>query len=296
MSKRRIPSLTGPAHRSRPRGRNSKLKFQRFLGVSLFGGKNDRTTLAVLEYYPEHNKLFLNQLFEKIRTEDEVSADMTLVDQIQSLGEDVELLAMDVPLDLPKCMRCKLKCPGFEKCREPEIQWMWKVHRHRKEDKRQLRLFTPYTQRSIEMYLATELEEPFHLHEALGANLAPLTARGHFLKRRLSLPVIEVFPQLSLWRLGRSLGIPKKYLQVQGRLLRQDETRQMFLQALIENRLVFIYQQDVQRLIENRDAFSAFLAALTAYLSTRGQCEPRPRGFPEAEGWIEFPVENPKWF
>lgn len=252
--------------------------------------------MAALEFYPSHGKLFLNQLFEKIRTDNEVSADFTLIQHIHAFEADVELLALDVPLELPKCLRCKIKCPGFENCKEPEIVWMWKTHRARRETRKQLRLFTPYTQRCVEMYLASELEEPFHLQEALGANMAPLTARSYFLKRRLSLPVIEVFPQLSLWRLGKHLGLAKKYLQTQGRLLRHEETRQEFLKALVERRLVFIYQQDVQRLTENRDAFNAFLSALTGYLSSKGQCEPRPRGFPDAEGWVQFPLENPRWF
>lgn len=76
----------------------------------------------------------------------------------------------------------------------------------------------------------------------------------------------------------------------------QDETRQAFLDALLQKRLVFIYQQDLQRLVENRDAFHAFLAALTGYLSSRGQCEPKPRGFPDNESWIDYPLENANWF
>jgi hypothetical protein len=296
VSKRRISSSSSQTSRARSRGRGQRLSQERFLGVSLLGGKNDRTTLAVLEYYPEHQKLFLSQLYEKIKTEEDVSADQLLVEHIQKFAPDVELLAFDVPLDLPKCLRCKLKCPGFEACRELEIQWMWNAHKERRDKKKNLRLFTPYTQRCVELYLASELEEPFHLQEALGANAAPLTARSLFLQKRLNIPTIEVFPTLSLWRLGRSLGLSKKLLQAQGRSLRQNETREQFLNALIEKRIVFIYQQDIHRLIENRDAFNAFISALTAYLHSRGQCETRPRGFPEKETWVGFPVEQPKWF
>ncbi|MEQ1878245.1 MAG: DUF429 domain-containing protein [Bdellovibrionia bacterium] len=262
----------------------------------MLGGKNDRTTLAVLEYYPQHKKLFLSQLFEKIKTENDVSADQILIEQIQSFNPGIQWLAIDVPLDLPKCLRCPLKCPGYEKCKEPEIQWMWKQHRDRKESRKNTRLFTPYTQRCAELYFASELEEPFHLPEALGANIAPLTARSLFLQKRLKVPMIEVFPALSFWRLGRALGVPKKLLQTQGRMLRQHEAREQFLNALIEKRVVFVYQQDVQRLAENKDAFNAFLSALTAFLHSRDQCEHRPRGFPEDETWVKFPVENPKWF
>jgi hypothetical protein len=264
--------------------------------MSLLGGKNDRTSLAVLEYYKDHQKLFLNQLYEKIKGDQKVSSDLILLDQINSFVPDIKLLAVDVPLTLPLCLVCRPKCPGIEKCKEAHVQWMWKNYESRLNKKKTTKMFTPYTQRCVEMYLASELEEAFHLQEALGANMAPLTARLQYLKLRLKIPMIEIYPQLSLWRIGRSLGLSKKYLLPQGRSLDQDTTRQMFLQALVEKRLVFIYQQDIQRLIDNKDVFNAFLAALTGYLSSRGQCEPRPRSFPPLESWLEFPVEQPLWF
>jgi hypothetical protein len=154
-----------------------QLKHHRFIGISLGGGKTDKTSLSVIEYYPVQRKIFLSRLFDKIKTEAEVSADL------------------HVPLQLPRCLICTLKCPGYEVCEEPEIQWMWKQYRAQAKKKSPPRLFTPYTERCVEQFLQTELEEPFHLQHALGANLAPLTARAQYLIRRMDAPVLEVFPK-----------------------------------------------------------------------------------------------------
>jgi hypothetical protein len=53
--------------------------------------------------------------------------------------------------------------------------------------------------------------------------------------------------------------------------------------------LIFLYQQDIQKLIDNSDAFDAFLCGLTAYLLDLGKCEPRPKNFPKTESWIAIP-------
>src|SRR6185312_5418436 len=45
-------------------------KFHRFIGISLGGGKTDKTALSVIEYYPIQRKIFLSRLFDKIQSED----------------------------------------------------------------------------------------------------------------------------------------------------------------------------------------------------------------------------------
>src|SRR5690348_11737461 len=76
MSKSRVRSSG-----RRSRSRASELKVHRFIGISLGGGKTDKTCLAILEYYPAQNKIFLSRLFDRIKTEGEVSADL----QVHSL-------------------------------------------------------------------------------------------------------------------------------------------------------------------------------------------------------------------
>jgi hypothetical protein len=271
------------------------MKSHHFMGVCLGGGKTDKTSLALVEYYPEQNKIFLSRLYEKVRTEGETSSDLQLHSMIVEQVPEVKSVAFDVPLTFPKCVRCELKCPGYEVCKEPEIKWMWDFYRERNESRRPTKLFTPYTERCAELYLSAHLEETFHPSHALGANLAPLVTRAHFITRRLQVPVIEVNPKISLWRIGRSLNIPKTYLRFHRHSVEGEASRKFILEKLIEKDIAFLYAQDVRAMTENNQAFEAFICAMTAVLEYKGQVEPRPPGFPVAEAWTALPVQDIKW-
>lgn len=259
------------------------------------GGKTDKTCLSVIEYYPVQGKIFLSRLFDKIRSEGEVSADLQIHRLVTQMPPPVENVAFDVPLQLPKCLACPHKCQGYEDCQEPEILWMWKHYRAQAKKKSPPRLFTPYTERCVEQYLQTELEERFDLPHALGANLAPLTARAQFIIRRLEVPVVEVFPKLSLWRLGNALHLPKSHLRFHRHWEGGQNSRQIVLNKMMDKNLAFIYDQDVKTLVDSPQAFDSFLCALTGLLSFLGHCEPRPKGFPRKESWIEFPKKVFPW-
>ncbi|MCM2280716.1 MAG: DUF429 domain-containing protein [Bdellovibrionaceae bacterium] len=274
----------------------AKLEFHRFAGVSLSGGKTDRTAVAVIEYYPQQKRIFLRSLREKVRAEGDVSADQHLHMILTESEPGLEAVAFDVPLQLPKCMRCQLKCPGVERCKVPEIKWMWEYHRNRAKQKRPHKLFTPYTERCAEMYISSQLEEPFHPSHAMGSNAAPLTARAIFLARRFRFPMMEVYPKLAIWRIGRALKIGKSHLRFHAHSVDGDESRLVILKALVEHDIAFIYQQDMRTMVENNDAFEAFICALVAFLKFRGQTEKPPAGYPRNEAWIEFPKESISWF
>ncbi len=267
----------------------------RFIGVSLGGGKADKACVAVVEYYPKHHKVFLSRIFEKIKSDDNISADLKIHEIIEQFKGDVETVAFDVPISLPNCMICRLKCPGFENCNLPHINWMWNYFREAGKKKKAKRLFTPYTQRAIEMYLSTEIEEPFILQHALGANTAPLLARALFVAKRLTVPVMEVFPKLSIWRIGKSLNVMKSHLRFHKHAVGGDQSRTSILQALSTHNVAFVYDQDVKLMIANNHAFEAFICALTAFLKFKGHTEPKPKNFPDTETWIDFPMDHIKW-
>lgn len=272
-------------------------KSHRFIGLSLGGGKTDKTCLSVIEYFPAQGKIFLSRLFDKIKTEGEVSSDLQIHRLIEQSPPSLESVSFDVPLQLPKCLICvhRSKCPGFEDCQEPEILWMWKHYRTHAPKKSPPRLFTPYTERCVEQYLKTELEEPFDLPHALGANLAPLTARAQYITRRLTVPVREVFPKLSLWRIGNSLNVPKSHLRFHRHWEGGQTSRQIILNKMMDKNLAFIYDQDVKTLVESPQAFDSFLCSITGLLSFLGHTEPRPKGFPRKESWIEIPKKIFPW-
>jgi len=273
------------------------LQIVRLAGVALGGGKTDKTAIAVMEFYPDQKRVFLRSLRERVTARGEQTADDVLCEILNRDEKDLALIAIDAPLQLPKCIRCALpSCPGVEACREPEIKWMRELHRKRDKTKRPNKMFTPYTERAVEVFISNELEEPFHPSHALGANAAPLTARADFLRRRLKAPLIEVYPKLTLWRIGTALNMQKSHLRFHRHAVDSDESRLSILKKLIEKEIAFVYQQDLRVMVENNAAFEAFLAALTAFLKIRGQTERRPPGFPKEESWIEFPKQKIQWF
>lgn len=269
-------------------------KVVRFIGISLAGGKSDKACVAVLEYYPENKKIFLSRLFEKIKSEENISGDLKIHELVLQNVETLKYVAFDTPWRLPNCMTCQLVCPGFENCKLPHIEWMWSHQEERIKKKRPKKLFTPYTQRAVEMHFATELEEVFHLHHAMGANVAPLLARASFIQRRLPVECIEAYPKLTLWRMGKALNMMKSQINDHRAAFGGDESRAHFIQALNDHNIAFIYHQDAKNMVENNHAFEAFMCGLTAFLKYRNLTEKKPKGFPASEDWIEFPQENLK--
>jgi len=294
MSKGRLRSSGRRNRRVQAKPTKTSLKVHRFIGISLGGGKTDKTCLSIIEYYPAQNKIFLSRLFDRIKTEGEVSADLQVHSLIAHCPMPLESVSFDVPITLPHCLKCEITCPGLESCTEPSTQWMWK-HYRAKEKKKPKKLFTPYTERCVEKHIESELEEPFHVQHALGSNLAPLTARAQYLIRRLQVPVLEVFPKVSLWRIGLSLHMQKSHLRMHRHWEAGEESRRALIHRLMDRNLTFIYDQDVKTLIENPHAFDSFLCALTGWLNHQDLCEPRPKGFPKNEGWVQIPKRHLVW-
>jgi hypothetical protein len=266
-------------------------KCLRFLGVSLSGGKSDKACLAVIEYYPEGKKVFLSKMLEKIKTEEFISADLKIHEIIHQYGDEIERIAFDVPLTLPKCLICSLKCPGYEVCDEEEIKYIRHIYHQETDKKKPKKMYTPYTQRCIEAYLSVVHPE-LEVQHAMGANMAPMTARARYILRRIKQAVLEVFPKLSVWRLGQELKVNKTYLRTYRNSVGGNEARQAFLSAMADKAHIFFYQQDLRSMTENYHAFEAFICAYTAYLEFQGQAEARPKDFPKQEKWITAPAEK----
>jgi len=265
--------------------------------VSIGGGKSDHTSLVVLDYYASQGKLFLTHIYDSIKPHEEISSDQYLLEIIKEHRENVKFLAVDAPLALPFCVDCKCKAQNIQDCRQKEVVWMWKVFRKLKRKKPKAKLFTPYTTRACEIFLTAEFDEAeFHPIEALGSNTAPLTARIQFLRKRLKgLKVIEVQPKVTVWRVGRRFKIAQSHLKHYKHSMGGDESRHAILQGLVKHDVTFIYQADFNKLVENINSFDAFMAGLTGFLKFLGQTEKPPKDFPNQTGWIEIPVENPKF-
>lgn len=270
--------------------------FHRFIGLSLSGGKNDKACIAVIEYFPKYHKIFLTKIYDKITGEPSYSADQRINDILSSYKDSIESIAVDAPFQLPLCLDCKLVCPGYEDCGEEHVAWMRKQIQKKQKKKKVKKAFTPYTQKSVEFIVNDDLEENFQLSHSLGANLAPLVARCVFLKRRFSeAKWIEVFPKLSIWRIGRSMNVSKSDLRFHRHAVSGNEVRETILEELVEHKLAFVYDQDKKIMVQNNHAFEAFICALTGFLKYFDQTEERPKDFPAKESWIDFPSEKIKW-
>lgn len=268
-------------------------KVIRFGGLTLGGGKGRKTCLSILEYYVKEKKLFLSELHDQIEESAKVSADTQIIRILEKLGPQLHSIGIDSPLIQPKCIRCRLKCPGHEKCQEPEIRWMWKQHKKRDPKKRPNKVFTPYTERCVEQWVNHEIGPDLAPDHAFGSNRAPLGARAMYLKRRIPHgKVLEVLPRLSVWRLGLSMGFRKNHLALYKQLARGPAIRQKFLDEWSEEGLSFIYHRDFKLMVKDAYAFDSFICAYTAYLKYRGLCEKKPKDFPKSEAWVAFPSED----
>lgn len=241
-----------------------------------------------MSYYPEHGKLFVKEIHDKIESTDVSSGDEQLLKILNDKKKT--LIGIDAPLTLPKCL--SHKCPGIKKCKLPTTRWHWAEYKKHKKKKKNLKLFTSYTERCVERHINYNLEEFFEIPEALGANKAPLTVRSVYLKNGIKSPVVEVFPRLSMHRIGLNLKISKSDLKDYRHSANGMECRILIIEALISSGILFIYEQDAQKFVDSPYAFDSLITALTAYLKFKNQCEVPPKGFPKEEGWISFPNKD----
>ncbi len=259
------------------------------------GGKNDKACVAVIEYFPKYHKIFLTKIYDRIVGDIHHSADQKIIEILETYKDSIQSVSVDTPFQLPLCLDCKLKCPGYEACKIDHIVWMRKQIQKKQKKKKVKKQFTPYTQKSVEFIVNEELEENFQLPHAMGANSAPLLARCLFLKRRFEAEWNEVFPKLSVWRIGRSMNISKSDLRFHKHAVSGNEVREKILEELVDHKLAFVYDQDKKIMVQNNHAFEAFVCALTGFLKFFDQTESRPKDFPENESWIDFPKEKIKW-
>jgi hypothetical protein len=284
---------------------------KRYLGLELSGAKNPKTAVAVLEFYPKEQKIFLLDILDRIpeksgseKTANErngqASADEQLLSLIEELTEDSPKrgrkkvrMGVNVPLELPPCIGL-----GRSARCNSAIKWMRDITR-KAQRSHQVKVleFTPYTQRPVELWIRYQVlpkllpHERFEIDETLGGNKAPLTARMTYLKPHLkNLELIEAWPKLTVAALAGPLGLSKRTVSTYRRLEEGVQAREEILEALVEQRDVFVYDKDIRKLAMSLSAFDAFLCAYTALLSDLEQTVDAPPGFPAATGWVHYPL------
>jgi len=285
------------------------LQPKRYLGLELAGAKNQKTSLAVLEYYPKERKVFLLDIYDKISSNDEQNGDEALLETLQETTNldksRVAKLGVNVPVTLPPCIGCtRPACRAQQKCTGPTVQWMRDLTERAREDEElavNVLEFTPYTQRPFELWARYKIlpmlppDFRFEIDEALGGNRAPLTARMHFLGKHLkNLPVVEVWPKLTISVLAAILGIPKRVILKYRKPEEGYQARMDLLETIALKQGVFIYERDLKKLASSLTAFDSFLCAYTAMLSDLDLTAKPPKGFPKDSGWVEYPIRQVK--
>lgn len=199
-------------------------------------------------------------------------------------------MVFDVPLSLPKhLLSCPAKCKSYETCDQPDAKYLRELYNEIHKGKKPKKLFTPYTQRPVDAYLTHKLEEKFEVHHALGSNLAPLTARAMYLSKRIKSKTIETNPKIAVFRLSTELKISKLHGKFHKHAHGGDESRDIILKALADQKNLFVYRQDHRSMVENNHAFEAMICAYMGYLKFLGHTQARPKDFPAKEAWVELP-------
>lgn len=273
---------------------------KRYLGLELSGAKNQKTALAAIEFYPKEKKVFLLDIYERIAAREDQNSDEALLDLLEEVKGGPLVLGVNVPLELPPCIGCTRRaCVQSGQCQSPSVKWMREMTKkaaRNPEVTARIREFTPYTQRPVELWVRYQIlpqlsdAAQFEVDETLGGNKAPLTARMHYLKRRLkNADLLEVWPKLTISILGERLGLNRRTLRSYRHLEEGAHARTEILEALSHEHGIFIYDRDLRKLSQSLASFDAFVCAYTALLSDTSQCAKIPTGFPAASGWVQYP-------
>ncbi|HET6582666.1 MAG TPA: hypothetical protein VFG69_04450 [Nannocystaceae bacterium] len=263
---------------------SARAELQRFIGVDLGGGRGKNTAVARLELSARSSDAPRLAIVEaKVRhgqrgtgpSADEPGGDAHFRDDvlIQWLDRWVDertVVAIDAPLTLPACVRCRLPCPTVERCVVPVVVWMrdWAPRlRVRGRSDPGKPSVTPYTQRATELWLAGSGVTP---REGLGQGHGPLAARATYLRRvlspklRLHDNLIEVQPQVTL---HRRFGAEAARRAREGERETVWNERKKILQSLGDH-IVFDYVWP-ELVVRNVHVFHAVVSAFTAYLWAR---------------------------
>lgn len=258
----------------------------RVLGLELAGAKNDKTALAVFEYFPHEEKTYLLHLYEGLGSRADLTADRVLLSILKESKGPHSVLCVNVPLQFPPCTQCELKsCVAKGECQAPAAQWALKQRGAS---------YTPYTQRPVEIWLKKEVVArnalTLDVDETLGGARAPLTARMvHLLPRLKGFEVIESVPKLTTLLLGKAKRVPKNLLEDFRTLGKGARARADLLRALSPGLGLYLGPHDLTRATKSLSAFDALFCGVTGVLHVRGRCVKPPRGFPTRSGWIQYP-------
>jgi hypothetical protein len=262
----------------------------RSIGLDLSGSRNQKTCVAVLDFYPKGNRLILSELKTDLGPKGEKTGDDSLVGCLEDLNDPkfkITGVATTAPISLPPFFLEKKTCAE-------QIRW---VDSLLPKTERLQKPFIPYLQRPLEFWLRYMSKERFaNVGDAFGSNWAPLTARLQFLKTQLAVDFNEIFFRGALLRILPSIGLKKELVDDYNDLEKGLKTRDLIIRKLCDTLTqLFIYDGDIDRLILDLPCFHAFIAVLCQHLSLLELCDERPRDLPDSATWVLIPQRNLRW-
>lgn len=270
--------------------KHQRTAFRTFIGIDLGGGRGKNTAVALLQRAEGDG---VRVLFVGTKTADRKPFyDRQLLQFIEAHREHA-VLAVDAPLTLTACVRCRLpRCVGLDACVDPTIDWFRKRARLGAEgaearDGATKPTSTPYTQRACEVVL----QQDFGVmpREALGQGMGPLTARARYLCRalephfELNRNLIEVYPKATI-QLLFDFDRAQRYK----REVNTWRTRAEMLEDLADKLRFEIWREGC---LSNDHCFDAVVCAYTGYLwaTQQWQLPTDDRPVFEQDGWIWVP-------
>lgn len=270
---------------------------KRCIGLELGGSKSSRTALAVFDYFPENQRIFLAETHSRIEGGKGTSGDEALIEIFARLRVPTDVIGVNAPLGFAPCAECTRSfCPGASRCDVPEVQWMrgeaervrWPVAKRP----------TPYTQRAVDVALRTRVQPHFTLalpaEESLGSGRGPLAMRLRYLRRHVQSKVwLETAPRAALFALAGPFGLSQRELRLHREVEEGVEHRVNILEKLSQPRpglpLLFLYERELLAAAADLDLFDAAMSGLMAAYQAAGLLAPPPEGYQEDWGWLAVP-------
>jgi hypothetical protein len=294
---------------------------KRFIGLMLSGGRSPNTAICALDHFKGQGRLFLVESFVGKKERVTPDLDDMLVERLQSLIQDAQDTQRDTqdeqlthgdvrgtaasveiitnaPLSLPPCFKCEVyRCPGKDQCEVPETVRIMELYDELKHKRKNLKKFTPYTQRVQDVWIRDAVPEVMPPHEAMGSNVAQITSRLIHLRKMMPGAVFkETYPAAGMFRLLPSLGLSSSYAKDYRDIVSGKRIRSTFIKKLEDKASVFIYDNDRDTLIESVQLFDSLILAFTGVLGFLGKTQGPPAVTREMHG-IDYiiPVDDIKF-
>ncbi|MCX6112335.1 MAG: hypothetical protein NTY22_03480, partial [Proteobacteria bacterium] len=173
------------------------------------------------------------------------------------------------------CFGCNIqKCEGKDLCTMPETVQIMELYDELRRERKNIRKFTPYTQRLQDIWIRKTVPEIVPPHEAMGSNIAQLTSRIIHIKKMMPGTIFkETYPAAGIFRLLPSLGLSSSYLKEYRDIINGKRIRSVFIRKMEDKASVFIYDNDMDILVNNIKLFDSLILAFTGVLGFLGKTE-----------------------